>query len=73
MNMLNAAFKEIFKTDRDLISDNDPRAAEIQRDLDQEHARVDRARRQTYFPPGTVAPRTLSEATDLDGNFKTIV
>ena len=73
MMNLNQAFKEIFGTDRDLISDNDPLAAEIQRDLDQERARAERARRKDYFPPGTVAFRTLSEATDFDGCFKRIV
>lgn len=55
------------------IDPNDRRAAQIQADIDAERRRADRARRQEYFPPGSVAHRTLNEATGPDGDFKPIV
>lgn len=58
---LNDAFKSIFGTDMNLIDDHDPVAAEIQRELDAEHNRQARSERQVYHPPGTLAPRKLSE------------
>ena len=57
---LNAAFKRLFNTDLNLI-EPDPRAEAIQRDLDAEHDRQARSQRQVWSPPGTHAPRRLSE------------
>jgi|GEM_PF-4320817 len=70
---LNEAFKSIFGTDQNLIDDRDPMARQLQADIDAEQARIDRSRRRDYFPPGTVAHRTLKEATAPDGDFKPIV
>jgi glutamate racemase len=50
---LNEAFQSIFGTDMNLIEPNDPRAKEIQRELDAEHDRQARSERQIYWPPGT--------------------
>jgi hypothetical protein len=42
-----------------LIDDHDEHARQIQADLDAEHYRRQRSRRQIYYPPGTIAPRRL--------------
>lgn len=60
---INDAFKSIFGTDQNLIDPTDQRAIEIQRELDAEHDRQARSERQIYYPPGTIAPRKLSDAT----------
>jgi glutamate racemase len=61
MMNLNEAFQSIFGTDMNLIEPNDPRAKEIQRELDAEHDRQARSGRQIYWPPGTLAPRKLNQ------------
>ncbi|HBN16150.1 MAG: hypothetical protein CMQ46_05610 [Gammaproteobacteria bacterium] len=73
INKLNTTFKSLFGGDQNLIEEDDPAAKQLQADIDAEQARIDRSRRRDYFPPGSVAPRTLKDATAPDGKFKPIV
>lgn len=61
MSHFEINFRRIFGSDQNLIDENDPRARQIQKDLDAEHERQARSERQVWYPPGTMAPRTMKE------------
>lgn len=53
--------RAVFWPDISVIEDHDPHALKIQADLDAEHGRHQRSTRKIYYPPGTLAPRRLTE------------
>ena len=50
-----------FRMDISII-EHDPRAEQIQKDLDSEHDRQERSQRKVWYPEGVIAPRKLSES-----------
>jgi len=50
-----------FRMDISII-EHDPRAEQIQKDLDAEHYRQERSKRKVWYPEGVIAPRKLSES-----------